>query len=309
MVSYIGKYLHSIASWAEAGGAAGSRRKVNKMHRARRARTPLALATARHRRESKSRIRRNWRRQWMGVMASVGGGTRPQFARPHAGWRLASIGILIMSGAALYYGMSNGAYFSDSIDLSGADFVPGEEIYQAAEIEGENVFWLDPSDVEQKIKEIPGILDAYVEVNFPAAIDVQVIEQRPVMTWSQGGETVWVDQEGVTFPARGEIPWLLPIVVDDSDIPMEVGIGIPIDVVVGAERLKLLRPNIEMLHYDSAQGLSYQDGRNWRGYFGTGSNMDAKLAVYETLVERLMRDGVQPRSIYVADLDTTYYVE
>ena len=81
------------------------------------------------------------------------------------------------------------------------------------------------------------------------------------------------------------------------------------NVIVGAERLKLLRPNIELLHYDSSQGLSYQDGRNWRGYFGTGSNMDTKLAVYETLVEQLMLDGVQPRSIYVADLDTTYYVE
>ena len=245
----------------------------------------------------------------MGAMAGVGGGTRPKFTWPHARWRLASIGILIVSGSAFYYGMSNDAYFADSINLSGASFVPGEEIYQSTEVKGENVFWLDPSSVEQKIKEVPGILDANVEVNFPAAIYVQVVEQRPVMTWQQGGETVWVDQEGVTFAARGDVPWLLPIVVDDSDIPIETGIRIPIDVVLGAERLKSLRPNIELLHYDPAQGLSYQDGRNWRGYFGTGSNMDTKLAVYETLVEQLMRDGVQPRSIYVADLDTTYYVE
>ena len=127
------------------------------------------------------------------------------------------------------------------------------------------------------------------------------------MMWSQGGESVWVDDQGETFPARLDLPWLLPITVDDVVTPIET--AIPIDVVMGATLLKALRPNIELLHYDTAHGLSYQDGRNWRGYFGTGDSMARKLMVYEILVAELERTGIHPTAIYVADLETSYYVD
>jgi hypothetical protein len=62
-----------------------------------------------------------------------------------------------------------------------------------------------------------------------------------------------------------------------------------------------------MLHYDAVHGLSYQDGRNWRGYFGVGAEMAQKLAVYETLVDNLLSRGIQPMVISVEDLKTPYY--
>ena len=83
----------------------------------------------------------------------------------------------------------------------------------------------------------------------------------------------------------------------------------PVAAVDGALQLQQLRPNIELLHYDGAHGLSYQDGRGWRGYFGVGANMVQKLAVYEKLVTDLMARGVQPKTISVESYQSPYYTK
>ena len=77
----------------------------------------------------------------------------------------------------------------------------------------------------------------------------------------------------------------------------------------GALQLQQLRPNIELLHYDSQHGLSYQDGRGWRGYFGVGTDMVQKLAVYEQLVSSLLARGIQPRTISVESYQAPYYTK
>ncbi|MBK9053200.1 MAG: hypothetical protein IPL78_20535 [Chloroflexi bacterium] len=58
--------------------------------------------------------------------------------------------------------------------------------------------------------------------------------------------------------------------------------------------LKQLRPNIDRLFYEPADGLSYQDGRGWQAYFGTGTDMHQKLVVYETIVADLLARGKTP---------------
>lgn len=102
-------------------------------------------------------------------------------------------------------------------------------------------------------------------------------------------------------------------VADDGSVD-ETGDGattnsifVPPDVLDGALQLRDLRPNIEELFYSPAQGLSYQDGRGWRAYFGTGHNMHQKLAVYETLVENLLARGIVPAVISVSNQERPYY--
>ncbi|MBF8284802.1 MAG: hypothetical protein HW378_3717, partial [Anaerolineales bacterium] len=59
--------------------------------------------------------------------------------------------------------------------------------------------------------------------------------------------------------------------------------------------------------YDKQHGLSYQDGRGWRGYFGVGTGMPQKLAVYEALVDNLASRGLYPAVISVENLKAPYY--
>ena len=88
-----------------------------------------------------------------------------------------------------------------------------------------------------------------------------------------------------------ELPGLLVIESEESLRMVNDSSYIDTPIINGALQLKDLRPNIEHLFYRPENGLSYQDGRGWRGHFGTGSDMDQKLVVYETLVEDLLNKG------------------
>ncbi|MGQ0601646.1 MAG: hypothetical protein ACT4QE_08125, partial [Anaerolineales bacterium] len=140
-------------------------------------------------------------------------------------------------------------------------------------------------------------------VEWPARVTMVVVERVPKVMLIEGPKQWWVDAEGQKFLSRGDLPGLLPLF---SDAGTELA-SIPAEAIAGAIQLKELRQNIEKLYYDPIHGLSYQDGRGWRGYFGTGTDMLQKLAVYERLVEELMTKEEIPAQISVENLKAPYY--
>ena len=82
---------------------------------------------------------------------------------------------------------------------------------------------------------------------------------------------------------------------------------VPADVLAGALQLKALRPNIDRLYFQPGNGLSYQDGRGWRAYFGSGLDMEQKLVVYETIIEQLQGQGITPAYVSVANQERPFY--
>ena len=80
------------------------------------------------------------------------------------------------------------------------------------------------------------------------------------------------------------------------------------EVLAGALQLKALRPNIDRLFFRPSGGLSYQDGRGWRVYFGSGTDMVQKLAVYETIVDELLANGLTPQYVSVSNQEKPYYL-
>lgn len=231
----------------------------------------------------------------------------PALPRLRLGWRFISILMVVLLTAALANLLSAPEFFVDSINLAGARFVPGEEIYRAAQIDLLHILWVDPEQVARKIQALPGIASARVETAWPNVVNISVVERKPVLLWQQGEQVAWVDVDGYVFPARAEIAGLLPILVDDAEASGETVASVPPEAVQGALLLKALRSNIELLHYDSQHGLSYQDGRGWRGYFGVGLDMALKLNVYETLVADIWSRGIRPALIDVGNPDAPYY--
>jgi hypothetical protein len=200
--------------------------------------------------------------------------------------------------------------FVDGINLGGASLVPGEEIYAESGIARQHIFWVDPAAAQKRLEGIPGIASATVTVKWPANVTIVVKERVPVMTWAEGDKKWWVDAEGQKFKSRGDLG-LLPITVDDAaggagDATGKTG-RVAVEAIQGALQLKELRPNIELLHYDRQHGISYQDGRGWRGYFGVGTDMARKVAVYESLVDNLTSRGIYPAAISVENLKAPYY--
>jgi cell division protein FtsQ len=269
--------------------------------------TPIGVRTPRRAVSAPRAVRRP--SGWNAAMPRSGRLMRTAIAPPRVAfsWRMASLSIVLLLGGLMARIMSSPNYFINSISLAGSQYVSGEDIYQAAGVDHLSIFWIDPAAIKKNIEALPGLKSAYVEVHWPNTIYVEVKENQPVLAWSQGGQTMWVDAEGIVFPARGTVDGLLPIMVDDVSTALTADARIPKAAIDGALQLKQLRPNIELLHYDSVNGLSYQDGRNWRGYFGVGTDMEVKLAVYETLVADLLSRGIHPSMISVIDKDAPYY--
>jgi cell division protein FtsQ len=236
--------------------------------------------------------------------ASLGLPTLPQF---NVSWRMASFSMVLLLSAMLARLLIDPRMFVDGINLGGASLVPGEEIYAQSGIARQNIFWVDPAVAQKRIESVPGIATATVTVEWPANVTIVVKERVPVVTWIEGDKKWWADAEGQKFQSRGDLG-LLPITVDDVAAGATGKTGsVPVEAIQAALRLKELRPNIELLHYDGQHGISYQDGRGWRGYFGVGTDMRQKLAVYESLVANLTSRGIQPAVISVEDLKAPYY--
>jgi POTRA domain, FtsQ-type len=231
----------------------------------------------------------------------------PTLPRVRLGWRLMSSTLLLLLALMLGRLLSDPHMYISGVNLGGAALVPGQEIYAASGIAGQHVFWVNPAEVQRKVSAVPGIASASVRVNWPAAVTIVVSERIPVVAWNEGSQKSWVDADGNKFEARTDLPGLLPISVDDA--ATAVYKIAPPAAVEGALQLKELRPNIELLHYDSLHGLSYADGRGWRAYFGVGGDMPQKIAVYEKLVADLLARGVQPKTISVESYQAPFYTK
>lgn len=246
---------------------------------------------------------------WRGWLSALD--LRTVLPRVPLTWRLASFTLCLLLTAMLGRLITDQSMFIDGINLGGSALVPGEEIYSSSGIAGQHIFWVDPAEVQRQVLEVPGIAGAVVSVQWPNVVTIVVTERIPVVTWIENERTWWVDADGNRFRARGDLPGLLPITVDDSKGKSNTpeGQAVPAAAIHGALQLRELRPNIEALHYDSLHGLSYQDGRGWRGYFGVGTDMPQKLAVYERLTEDLTGRGIYPKKISVENLGAPYYTK
>jgi hypothetical protein len=232
----------------------------------------------------------------------------PALPRLNVSWRLASLSTVLLLGAMLLRLLTDPRMFVDGINLGGAALVPGEEIYAESGIARQHIFWVDPARAKERIEAVPGIASASLAIEWPARVTIVVKERVPVVIWLEGDQQWWVDVEGQKFKSRADLPGLLPITVDDvNGNPVLKSGRAPVEAVLGALQLRELRPNIELLHYDAQHGLSYQDGRGWRGYFGVGTDMPQKLAVYESLVDNLMSRGLYPVVVSVENLKAPYY--
>jgi len=220
--------------------------------------------------------------------------------------RWISLGLLILVGVGLYLLGAEQTFFVADVTVEGTVTLSPEAVIENSGVTGRHIFWVNPQTVARQLLEMPNLLGATVEVGWPSQVNIAVTERAPVMAWDQRGQRFWVDEQGQLMQARQEKADLLVILSQESE-ELTPGARIPSQVLAGAQQLRSLRPNIVSLYYDRENGLSYQDGRNWRAYFGLGQDMNQKLVIYEALVDDLMARDLQPEYISVINKEKPYY--
>lgn len=315
-----------------------SKQRLRKQPRMRRvyttASTPLPdlsmpkTAKKRKRRNSQQRIRR----PISGISAIV------------LNTRWLSLAILGLCAYALFIIGGDDRFYLSYIPVEGASSIEINDIVAESGLAGQHVFAADPQEAADHIGQMGGVVTATVTLRWPNDVMIRIHEKPPLATWQEGEKNYWIDEDGHLTAARTQTIGLLNIIseipatkttgdtsaateekVTDEIIPTENAAGgeaqtqdgveqpgslaafVPQPVLEGALQLRELRPNIDKLYYQPADGLGYQDGRGWRAYFGTGRDMHQKLVVYETIVANLLERGIRPAYISVANQHKPYY--
>lgn len=241
---------------------------------------------------------------------------RRRSAAPVFSWRWVSALLVLALGAALVMIWTNESFTVSQVEVGGVRYMPAAELFALAGVAGQHILQVDAQEVAARLEASPSLDTAQVLVRWPARVIILVREREPALIWEQGDERYWVDVNGHLMPLRAELPQLVRVINEGEAIPFRCpgpacneGDAVSIDpaVVWGTQQLKTLRSNIDVLYYDPVHGLSYQDGRGWRGYFGVGTDMNLKLLVYETLVADLEARGLHPVYIDVSNPDAPFY--
>lgn len=221
--------------------------------------------------------------------------------------RLISFSLLAICFWALAVIGRDESFFLTYIPVEGTISISPSEVVSASKLAGVHIFAADPNESATEIGHLPGVISSTVMLAWPNQVAISIGEESPIAVWQQAGDQYWITQDGNLLPSRLETTGLLHI---DSEItePVDGQDFVPSDVLAGALQLRELRPNIDRLYYRPGAGLSYQDGRGWRAFFGSGLEMEQKLAVYETIVEYLSERQVQPVYISVSNHQKPYYM-
>ncbi|MFK7801159.1 MAG: cell division protein FtsQ/DivIB [Anaerolineae bacterium] len=241
--------------------------------------------------------------------------------------RWISLAMLGVAGYLLYGFINSPDYFITQIPIVGAESIPMAEIAETSGLAGRHIFAADPELAAESILEMPGITAADVRLSWPNKVDIVVVEEQPVAVWVSNGTTWWINRDGGLFPARedradlmmidaagtdGILGQAIPAVDLDETDPaffsdeeveeVETNYGsIPDEILHGAVQLSQLQPYGEPImtfRFNDNSGLHFSDPRGWDAHWGTGVDMDQKLAVYNALVNELQAQGITP--IYIS---------
>jgi cell division protein FtsQ len=210
--------------------------------------------------------------------------------------RFLALLVVILSGLTLYGANASSAFGYRRLDLVGAGLTSEATVRTVLGVAGDaKPFRLSTAGMADRLKGLPAVADATVEIVLPDTLRVRLAERRAIVVWQVGDRRFLVDADRVAF-AEAAGPTDLPV-VDDRRVPTETGLDLdsravasltsqvrplrvgstldPVDFDA-ATRLGSLRPadvgsGAAALHVtiDDEHGFSLDSGKDgWTAVFG-----------------------------------------
>ena len=218
----------------------------------------------------------------------------PDIRRASAGMnRTRSLALLVLigSGLAIYGVSASPAFGYRTLDIVGADRTDQAIVRSELSVEdGSNLFRLSTDGMSEKLRALPTVAGASIEIALPDTLRVHLTERQAVVIWQVGDERFLVDADGLVF-AQATTASSLPVIDDrrtpatptsdglivapdvvgmqigdtvdpvDFDAATRLGSLLPVDVGSGAAGLHV--------RIDDATGFSVDTGKDgWSAVFG-----------------------------------------
>ncbi len=222
------------------------------------------------------------------------------------GSRLVAALLLVMLGWAVYAVFDSPSFYVYGAEVQGNSVVTPGEVYAASQLEGTSVFWVDPAEVAERVEALPNVKSARVKVHLPARVTIAIEERTPELVWQTGDARWWIDAEGTVVPPRADLPGALTIVDTDAQL-VSPGQRLDPPILAAARSLHRLLPELPVMNYSHATGISFITREGWPVHLGGGQDMDAKLTVLVALRKDLLARGVSPEFIDVRFVERPFY--
>jgi hypothetical protein len=271
---------------------------------------------------SRSRQSRTLKRRFDLSLGVTGAEARlPSFPVVKFGWRFVSGIMFLLMAVCLFNVWNSPAFKIDSIQVEGVKRLTQGDINTVLGIIGESIFLVSPSEMEENlIRAFPELVSAEFQVSLPADIIIRIDEREPILSLIYDGTEYWVDPEGVAFNPRGnpgdlirvevqgDLPVLQQTVEMETELPLAPRFSIDPELVTSVQSIGETLPESSLILYDEEHGLGWYDPKGWQVYFGLGnSDIDMKLKVYNSLVEKLVQEGVYPSLVSVEHVHAPYF--
>jgi cell division protein FtsQ len=243
----------------------------------------------------------------------------PSIPIVHFGWRLFSGSLLAVLLFSVYTLWNSPTYRVVLAEVEGLERLTGEDINAVARVYDRPIFTIEPEKIRKElVLAFPELSSVVVEIGIPDQVKVTIEERIPLISWRQGEQTLWIDEEGVAFPPRGEAGSLVIVEAGDSpetpnidEDPLQDGAAtrfLAMEMVHAILAMNEVAPGDTPVVYTPVHGLGWRDERGWDVYFGKfDGEMDMKLNLYEAIVSHLEQSHVHPRLISVEYLHAPYY--
>jgi cell division septal protein FtsQ len=219
------------------------------------------------------------------------------------GGRLSKLlaGVLLAFLAWLFYSLfSSPSFYVSQVEVHGNTLTSVSEIYLATELEGMNVFWVNPELVKERIEALPYVKRAEVQVALPSQVIVTVEERLPQLVWrSRGNNKIWwIDTEGVVLEPRGILEGAV-VVNDENTPPLALGAGqrLAPSILASIRALHALLPDLREMTYETNWGIGFRTGEGWPVYLGDEHQMALKLAILKALRRQMIEQKATPHYI------------
>ena len=253
----------------------------------------------------------------------------PALPNLQLGWRLISGAVLALSLAVVFSFTSLSTFQISAIHLIGAERLSAEAVLSQVDLAGKSIIQVQPEEVRARVEEqFPGVKQVSVAVNLPASVTISVEERIPLILWEQNTTAYWIDAEGVMFPVFGEAEVAQSVIATGDPPPTPEVFSADLDDTTGeishllevryprtttnfVEAVLSLKDHVPegtTLQYDPQFGLGWRDPSGWLVYFGQDTNnIEIKLAEYQTIVQEISKQNINPTLISLEFLHAPYY--
>lgn len=220
-------------------------------------------------------------------------GPRQQAVSWVASGRVFSALLLLGSLLALIYAFTNARFTIQQVEVSGADVLDINEVRTLADAQGQSIWYIDSAALVKKLKRSAYIEDASVRVGLPGTLYLQIVERRPELRWSSGGQHFLVDSSGRVLGAADSSAAITNTLVIEDQTARALQPNDAVDQdALGLARALALRLPAETgmqpisMNWSDERGLFVLAPDNKTVIFGKSERLGEKLTVLDTMLKQ-----------------------